>query len=201
MRPAIALLVVQLVSTDSLRIPLRLTAARSSTSRSQATMSEDSPNRSPSFWDVVLHGSRAKGVDSKLSKGDLVKIQDLKKVFHQWDTNGDGVLELVELQRGFLAAGIEASEWSSVFSSLDANGDKRITYEEFEANLSDEQRKAIESKLNEKGVMNSLYVPPEKWEDTKTAEESRWEQKVKFQAQLHGNQVRQNEILNKHLGS
>ena len=62
------------------------------------------------------------------------------------------------------------------------------------------QRTLIEAKLNEDGVMRSLYVPPEKWNDTRTLAELQWEQKVMLDAQQSGNALRQNEILSKELG-
>mmetsp|Transcript_44364 Transcript_44364/g.78327 ORF Transcript_44364/g.78327 Transcript_44364/m.78327 type:complete len:204 (-) Transcript_44364:414-1025(-) len=155
-----------------------------------------------SFWNVLMHGTQGKAAANGdgLCGGGGCRIHDLKKVFEQWDVDGSGFLELEELQRGFLAAGIEPDNWASVFTHL-ANGDERITFEEFEKNLSAGQRAAIEAKLNEEGVMRSLYVPPEKWADVDSQAESQWEQKVKFQAQQSGNQVRQNEILSRHLGA
>ena len=61
-------------------------------------------------------------------------------------------------------------------------------------------RATIEARLNEDGVMESLYVPPEKWEDTKSAEELRKDQWIEFEARRSGNALRQNEILGKELG-
>ena len=58
----------------------------------------------------------------------------------------------------------------------------------------------IEKKLNAEGVMNSLYVPPEKWADTQTQAELQREQWIQFQAQQGGNKLRQNEILGNELG-
>ncbi len=95
----------------------------------------------------------------------LVTIRDLRPVFEQWDADGSGALEIKELQRGFLAGGIEPSDWDSVFGELDVNGDQVITFEEFEANITTEQREKIEAKLNEEGVFENLYVEPEKWSD------------------------------------
>ena len=48
--------------------------------------------------------------------------------------------------------------------------------------------------------MNSLYVPPEKWADTKSQAALQQEQWVQFQAQKGGNKLRQNEILGSELG-
>ena len=66
--------------------------------------------------------------------------------------------------------------------------------------LPDERVRKIEAKLNEEGVMRSLYVPPEKWSETRSAEELRWERKVQLQAQREGNALRQNDILSNELG-
>lgn len=48
--------------------------------------------------------------------------------------------------------------------------------------------------------MSSMYVPPEQWEDTQTAQHIAWQRRVIFQAQREGNQMRQNDILRDQLG-
>ena len=75
-----------------------------------------------------------------------------------------------------------------------------VTYNDFEARLPAATRKAIEAILTEEGKLPTLYVPPEGWKDTKTAEEIKWQEKVRMQAQKNGNQLRQNEILNREIG-
>jgi hypothetical protein len=140
----------------------------------------------------------------------------------QWDVDDSGALDFSEIQRGFLAAGIEPSDWAAAFDALDGNGDNRITFEEFEANLGADERRLspalpstlqtgshrhyriphrkIEARLNEEGTMRSMYVPPEKWVETRSAEEMRWEAKVRQEAQRDGNRLRQNDILSNELG-
>uniref|UniRef100_A0A7S3FLN0 EF-hand domain-containing protein n=1 Tax=Haptolina ericina TaxID=156174 RepID=A0A7S3FLN0_9EUKA len=118
----------------------------------------------------------------------------------QWDVDDSGALDFSEIQRGFLAAGIEPSDWAAAFDALDGNGDNRITFEEFEANLGADERRKIEARLNEEGTMRSMYVPPEKWVETRSAEEMRWEAKVRQEAQRDGNRLRQNDILSNELG-
>ena len=73
---------------------------------------------------------------------------------------------------------------------LDADGDERISFEEFDANLNPEQRTLIEAKLNEDGVMRSLYVPPEKWNDTRTLAEPNGSRRSCWMQQS-GNALRQ----------
>jgi hypothetical protein len=72
--------------------------------------------------------------------------------------------------------------------------------DDFEARLPPSARKALESKLTEEGVLPSLYVPPERWSETRSADELRWEQKVQAEARRGGNQLRQNELLQQELG-
>ena len=77
-----------------------------------------------SFWDKLLHGQQGKPpAPTRCANDDGCKIQDLRKVFDQWDRDQNGTLDLTELQRGFLVAGIEPSDWDSAFKQLDADGD------------------------------------------------------------------------------
>ena len=47
----------------------------------------------------------------------------------------------------------------------------------------------------------SRYVPPEEWaENNKLDKELQWYQRVQWEAQRNGNQVRQNEILQREIG-
>ena len=124
----------------------------------------------------------------------------LRAVFAQWDRDGNGFLSPTELKRALLAAGIRGVDFDATFKELDKNGDGRVTFEEFDELVPFETRVRIEEALTEEGVMRSLYVPPEEWDDTVTAEALKWEQKVQMEAQRGGNQLRQNDILRNELG-
>lgn len=73
---------------------------------------------------------------------------DIAKAFAQFDVDGNGTLEKSELQRAFRAIGFKKLEVTDeLFASFDYDGDGRITINEFDANLKDKTRKAIEEKL------------------------------------------------------
>ena len=79
----------------------------------------------PSFWDKMLYGQQGKPAAApKPCASDGCTIRDLRPVFDQWDRDQNGSLDLKELQRGFLVAGIEPSDWDSAFRKLDADGDE-----------------------------------------------------------------------------
>ena len=64
------------------------------------------------------------------------------------DVDGNGTLEKSELQRAFRALGFKKLEVTDeLFASFDYDGDGRVTINEFDANLKDKTRKAIEEKL------------------------------------------------------
>ena len=95
------------------------------------------------------------------------------------------------------------SEHDAIFDSLSGDDDdalSQIPYESFEQRLPAGARAALEARLTDDGVLPSLYIPPELWEETETAAELRWEQMVQLQAQRNGNQFRQNSILQDELG-
>lgn len=157
-------------------------------------------SQAPGFWGRLLFGrSGAPPPPARCEESGSCTIRDLRPVFEQWDSDQSGTLELDELRRGFLAAGIEPRDWDAAFGALDADGDMHITFEEFEAGLGPEQRARIEAKLNADGVMASLYVPPEKWEEARTAAERQREEWLQFQARREGNGVKQNEILRREM--
>ena len=148
---------------------------------------------SRSFWHKLRYGSRGTPENALPCPESVGTILDLKKVFDQWNVDKSGTLDSEEMLRGLLAAGIDEGHFGT------APGE-RITFAEFEASLTPEQRTKIEAKLNEDGVMRSLYVPPEKWVDRKSDKDSRWERKVQYEAQRDGNKQRQNDILGDELG-
>jgi Ca2+-binding EF-hand superfamily protein len=79
---------------------------------------------------------------------------DMAKVFKNFDTDGDGKLEMREFMRAFRALGLEKRSGEkmeidqAMFKSFDSNGDGFVTLEEFEANLFPETREKIVEKLD-----------------------------------------------------
>lgn len=79
---------------------------------------------------------------------------DMSKVFKQFDTDGDGRLEMPEFMRAFRALGLQKRSGEKMkidldmFKSFDTNGDGYVTLEEFERNLLPATRKKIEAKLD-----------------------------------------------------
>jgi len=80
--------------------------------------------------------------------------KDLTQVFKQFDTSGDGFLQIGELKRAFRALGLPKRDGSkmevdqAMFKSFDTNGDGVIDVSEFEANLKPKTRKKIEEMLD-----------------------------------------------------
>ena len=158
----------------------------------------------PSFWDKLLYGQGGKPAPPPPPPGPPT----LAALFAQLDRNKDGKLSSLEMERALRQIKVPEEEWDSIFTALhceaDATGcevgEVEVTYNDFEARLPAATRKAIEAILTEEGKLPTLYVPPEGWKDTKTAEEIKWQEKVRMQAQKNGNQLRQNEILNREIG-
>lgn len=79
---------------------------------------------------------------------------DLTQVFEQFDTDGDGFLDMGEFQRAFRALGLKkrSGEKMSIdqamFAKFDTNGDGRVSLAEFDENLYDTTRAKIEEKLD-----------------------------------------------------
>ena len=170
-------------------------SALSSASRSKPILAAD---KEPSWWDKLLYGRQGTPPAPPTPPPPTPKISS--KLFAQWDRDQNGELEPVELKRALLAVGLESEELDEVLAALGADDGSSITYEALEERLPPGARATIEARLNEDGVMESLYVPPEKWEDTKSAEELRKDQWIEFEARRSGNALRQNEILGKELG-
>ena len=79
---------------------------------------------------------------------------DMSKVFKQFDTDNDGVLDMGEMQRAFRAIGLKKRDGSKMevdlemFNSFDTNKDGKVSLAEFEANLKDKTRAKIEAEIN-----------------------------------------------------
>eukprot|EP00964_Phaeocystis_antarctica_P107099 scaffold71866_cov54-Phaeocystis_antarctica.AAC.1 len=79
---------------------------------------------------------------------------NMSKVFKQFDTDSDGVLDIREMQRAFRAIGLKKRDGSKIevdqamFNSFDTNKDGKVSLAEFEANLQDKTRAKIEAELN-----------------------------------------------------
>ena len=79
---------------------------------------------------------------------------DMSKVFKQFDTDSDGVLDIREMQRAFRAIGLKKRDGSKMevdlemFNSFDTNKDGKVSLAEFEANLKDKTRAKIEAEIN-----------------------------------------------------
>merc|ERR1719352_1222166 len=148
----------------------------------------------PSWWDKLVYGRQG----PPLPPPPPLQPLGLWAVFDQWDTNKNGKLEMSELNRALLAVGLDPEDITGVLEVLGANAG--VTYEELDARLSPELRASIEARLNKDGVMESLYVPPEKWVDETSAEAFQRDQRIQFDALRNGNKGRQNDIIGKELG-
>ena len=79
---------------------------------------------------------------------------DMAKVFAQFDTDNDGVLDVDEFQRAFRAIGLKKRDGSkydvdqAMFNSFDKNGDGKIQLTEFESEMHEKTRKKIEGLLD-----------------------------------------------------
>lgn len=71
--------------------------------------------------------------DMRLFKFSIRSEEDLKAKWKEFDTNGNGSLDVKELTKFIRSSDIEMTrnEVASVFMSLDKNFDDVITYEEF----------------------------------------------------------------------
>ena len=79
---------------------------------------------------------------------------DLTNIFAQFDTDGDGVLDIGEFQRAFRALGLKKRSGAKMevdqkmFNAFDTNRDGRVSLAELEENLFPATRAKIEEKLD-----------------------------------------------------
>ena len=151
-------------------------------------MSAEAPRSS---WDVLRYGHHGARQPTARS---------LAALFSQLDRDENGSLSVTELKHGLKLVGFHVEDYDKIFSKLDADSDGRLTLSELEMGLPAELRTAIDAQLNKDGKLDSLYLPPEEWQESASLEELRWEQKVQMQAQKNGNGLKQNDILNSELG-
>ena len=62
-------------------------------------------------------------------------MEHFKELFHEIDVNNDGMISLSELKVGLKLSSLEEAE--EVFAMIDDNDDRRISYDEFLAFMSD----------------------------------------------------------------
>ena len=100
--------------------------------------------------------------------------KDLTKVFQQFDTSGDGFLQMDELKRAFRAIGLQKRKGEEfemdekTFKAFDTNGDGKISLAEFNAGLHPKTRAKLEEKLNAGFVFDK-----KKWDDSAKRHELR----------------------------
>ena len=86
---------------------------------------------------------------------------DMAKVYKQFDTDGDGVLDIREMQRAFRAIGLKKRDGTkmemdqAMFNSFDTNKDGKVSLKEFEENLHPKTRAKIEAQLNNGWVFDA----------------------------------------------
>jgi hypothetical protein len=86
----------------------------------------------------------------KLQEKYKLNIRDIKKAFSSFDTDRNGLLDLRELVRGIqqFLNGVKESQVQELVSQYDANGDGKISYEEF---LSFLQNRSAVDQYDEEG--------------------------------------------------
>lgn len=156
----------------------------------------------PSFFDKLRYGRRGRPARAAptASDGDSDGPVSLQAFFAQLDADQNGVLDRVELKRALVLCGIKDVDFDATFQRLDSDQQGGLTFAQFDAGLDEPTKATILSRLNEKGVLDSLYVPPEQWTEERSKAELKWEQMVQMQAQRSGNRVRQNDILQNEFG-
>ena len=81
------------------------------------------------------------------------KKYDMKKIFAQFDADGDGKLDIYEFARAFRAMGLPKRDGTkmemdkTMFKSFDTNGDGYVSMEELDKNLKPKTRRKIELAL------------------------------------------------------
>ena len=99
---------------------------------------------------------------------------DLSSIFAQFDTDGDGVLDIGEFQRAFRALGLKKRSGAkmevdqAMFNAFDTNGDGKVSLYELEENLFPATREKIEEKLDQ-----GWKFDKKKW-DASVARHAKW---------------------------
>jgi len=99
----------------------------------------------------------------------------MKKIFAQFDADGDGKLDLYEIARAFRSLGLPKRDGSkmdmdhAMFKSFDVNGDGFVSMEELDAGLKPKTRRKIEMKLEE-----GWKFDKEAW-DASVARHKKWD--------------------------
>jgi Ca2+-binding EF-hand superfamily protein len=99
---------------------------------------------------------------------------DMKKIFADFDADGDGKLDIYEIARAFRAMGLPKRDGSkmdmdhAMFKSFDTNGDGFVSMEELDANLKPKTRRKIEMKLEggwkfDKATWDASVARHNKW--------------------------------------
>ena len=105
---------------------------------------------------------------------------DLKAIFAQFDTDGDGFLDMGEFQRAFRAIGLQKRSGEkmkvdeAMFTSFDTNGDGHVSLAEFDENLFPRTRAKIEEKLDQGWVFDQ-----KKWAES-CARHAKWDMSKVF---------------------
>jgi hypothetical protein len=87
------------------------------------------------------------------------------KVFKLFDADKDGVLDMRELRRAFRAMGLKKRDGAKydldimTFKAIDSNGDGKISLQEFETNMPQPLRDALDE-----AYANGWEFDPEKWQ-------------------------------------
>jgi Ca2+-binding EF-hand superfamily protein len=123
----------------------------STASVSPATDTENAPTKTPAAPPTAKEPCRKpESTDAKIAE-----------VFAQFDTSGDGYLQLDELKRAFRAIGLEKRKGEKyeldqkTFEAFDKNNDGKISLEEFNVSLHPKTRAKIMEKLDAGWVFDS----------------------------------------------
>lgn len=81
---------------------------------------------------------------------------DLRKVFDQFDTDHDGTIDAKELRRAMKALNVQGMTVDEVFAAFKLDGEGNISLDEFEKNMPDKIRDAINTKITATGLVEGF---------------------------------------------